>query len=687
MIPPLPLSPLALVALLSLAAWAVVLLTRRRFWRCDQRLGQNTMAPGAAPAVVAVIPARDEAHTIGQTVRSLLNQSYPGRLVVVVVDDSSSDGTADAARAGAASVYDGPSRLIVVPGKPLEAGWSGKLWAVHQGLEVAAQAVPEARYVLLTDADIEHIPGNIARLVGKCERDGLVMASLMVKLRCESAWEHLLIPAFIFFFQKLYPFPLVNDPDHRTAGAAGGCILARRETLDAIGGVAALRGALIDDCALAALLKEKGPIWLGLAGRTRSLRPNDELGDIWRMVARTAYVQLHHSPLRLIGAVIGMTLLYLVPPVALIVGILSADFPAAVAGLVGWIGLAILYRPTLHLYRRPPMAGLALPLAALLYTLMTIDSARRHYVGRGGEWKGRTYSGNASAGADPGPRSPAELAAHVEAITKASGTSFYGAMRILPRERRLAMYAIYAFCRVVDDIADGTAPEAEKRAELARWRDEIDALYARGGKGPEHPVARALDGPIRRFALPREDFLAVIEGMELDAGPRVRIRDITELEQYCDWVACAVGRLSNRIFGADPALSDDVARHTGLALQLTNILRDVVEDAERDRLYLPLSRLRAHGLKTTKDIDAVLVHPATAKVCAELASKAAAEFAEADRAQAACDHKTMRPAIIMKEVYRRIHAALMVRGWARLGEPVKVSKLTKLGIALRHGWL
>ncbi|WP_041793844.1 presqualene diphosphate synthase HpnD [Pararhodospirillum photometricum] len=680
-----------LLAAVSLLAWAVVLVSRRGFWRADQRLDTLTTLPTPAPALVAVIPARDEAQTIAVTVRSLLNQSYLGTLKVVVVDDNSIDNTAQAALEGAVGISDGLKRLSVIKGRPLPPGWSGKLWALRQGLDEAKRLSPEARYVLLTDADIEHAPGNITRLISQAERQGLVLASMMVKLRCRSPWEHLLIPAFVFFFQKLYPFPQVNNPDRDIAAAAGGCMLVRREALDAIGGIESIRGALIDDCALAARLKEKGPIWLGLAGRTRSLRVYDSLGDIWGMVARTAYVQLRRSPWMLLATVLGMTILYLFPPVLTVLGLALGDWLAAGLGGLGWVGMAFLYRPTLRLYRRPPIAGLALPVAALLYTLMTLDSARRHYRGRGGEWKGRAYGGDglegASAAQAEGLREAAEtraLVAHVEAITRTSGTSFYGAMRILPRERRESMYALYAFCRVVDDIADGTEPEGDKRAALARWRDEIAALYD-PRREPTHPVARALEGPRWRHALRQEDFLAVIEGMEMDAGQRVRLEDVPALELYCDRVACAVGRLSNRIFGVEPALIDDIAHHTGLALQLINVLRDVAEDAERDRLYLPLNRLRAHGVTDTHDLKAVLAHPGTAQVCAELAGKAAAELAEADRLHAQCHRRTIRPAVIMKEVYRRYLIALNARGWEHLDQPVKVSAWVKMLIALRHG--
>ncbi len=683
-------SLLAWLSLLSLVIWGGVILTRRGFWRCDQRLDSAQADRAHAPDIAVVVPARDEAPTIGATVRSLLNQSYPGQVRVFVVDDNSTDGTADQARKGAAGVPDGPQRLHIVSGQPLEPGWSGKLWAVHQGLQAAAEIMPEARYVLLTDADIEHAPGNLGRLVQKSEGEQLVLCSLMVKLRCISAWERLLIPAFIFFFQKLYPFPKVNDAASAVAGAAGGCVLVRREALDAIGGVAAIRGALIDDCALAQRLKEQGPIWLGLAGRTRSLRAYHGLDEIWHMVARTAYVQLNHSPLMLLGTVIGMALLYVMPPVAALGGAAMADWPAALLGLAGWLGMAGLYQPTLVLYRRPRWAGLLLPLSAFLYTLMTIDSARRHYAGRGGEWKGRSYSGP-DTGITSSPEEvhrADDLAAHVEDITRRSGSSFYSAMRMLPPPKRTAMYAIYAFCRVVDDIADDPGAVEDKRRDLARWRTEIDGLFeVNGAPPPRLPVARALEGPIRRYGLRREDFLAVLDGMETDAHDQVRIQDMDALELYCDQVACAVGRLSNRVFGVDPAISDDVAHHTGLALQLTNIVRDVAEDAARDRLYLPASRLHAHGLDDTTSLHRVLRHPAVVDVRRELASKAGHEFREADRVQALGDRRRMRPAIVMKEVYRAYLDDLDSHDLGDLYRPVKVSRIRKMWIAVRYGLL
>lgn len=284
-------------------------------------------------------------------------------------------------------------------GAPLAPGWSGKLWALEQGVRAAAARRPDARWLLFVDADIELAPGTVERLTALAEARGLSMASLMARLDGRGFWGGLLIPAFIFFFQKLYPFPLVNDPRRRTAAAAGGCVLIRREALDAIGGLAALRGALIDDCTLAALVKRApGPeggrrrIWLGLADREAvSLRDNRRLGAIWTMVARTAFVQLRHSWALLVFCILGLALTYLAGPLALLTAPLHGDAAAAGLGALAWALMTFAYLPTMRLYGGGWARAATLPLAALFYAAMTVDSARRHLAGRGGAWKGRTY--------------------------------------------------------------------------------------------------------------------------------------------------------------------------------------------------------------------------------------------------------------------------------------------------------
>ncbi|HIK46371.1 MAG TPA: glycosyltransferase [Leptolyngbyaceae cyanobacterium M65_K2018_010] len=393
---------------LSLVIWIGLVGVWGRFWWADQCLSEASAsdpveANRGYPTVWAVIPARNEADVLPHSLASLLNQDYPGRLAIVLVDDQSTDGTATVARQVAAQTQH-PERLVVLTGAPLPPGWTGKLWALEQGLRFTQQQALAPDYLLFTDADIAHSPNNLRQLVAKAEAEALDLTSLMVRLRCDSSWEKLLIPAFVFFFQMLYPFPWVNDPHRPTAAAAGGCILIRRLALERIGGLGLLREALIDDCALAAAVKlgrlptaapspspPYHPIWLGLTTTTHSLRPYPSLGSIWDMVARSAYTQLHYSPGLLLGTVLGMGLVYLVPPLGLAWGMATGAVPmTAIAGLT-WLLMALAYTPTLRLYRCPPRLGLALPLIGLLYTLMTIDSARRHWRGQGGAWKGRVY--------------------------------------------------------------------------------------------------------------------------------------------------------------------------------------------------------------------------------------------------------------------------------------------------------
>jgi hopene-associated glycosyltransferase HpnB len=264
----------------------------------------------------------------------------------------------------------------------------GKPWAMQQGLKAA---VPGAAFVLFTDADIEYEPSMLRRLVAKAEGERLNLVSLMALLRCRSPWERLLVPAFVFFFQKLYPFPQVNDPSRHPAAAAGGCMLVRRQALDHAGGLEAIHDRLIDDCALAALLKNHGPIWIGLTRHVHSLRPYYRLGELWMTVTRTAFEQLGHSWIVLVATIFAMGVIYLVPPLAVLSGLASGDLWLVGLGIAAWLLMGVAYRPTLGLYGRPGASALFLPLSALMFTLMTIDSARRHLQGRGGAWKGRHY--------------------------------------------------------------------------------------------------------------------------------------------------------------------------------------------------------------------------------------------------------------------------------------------------------
>lgn len=372
------------VALLSLAIWVYLVAFHGRFWWADQRDDRAAAPePAAWPAVTAVVPARDEADVVARSIGSLLAQDYPGPFRVVLVDDGSTDGTAAAARAEAVRL--GSDRLEVLAGAPLPAGWTGKLWAVSQGV---AQAGDGSEFIWLTDADIAHDPGNLRRLVSRAEAGGLALASQMVLLHCRTWPERLLIPAFVFFFQMLYPFPRVNRPSSKVAGAAGGCMLVRREALERAGGVAAIRSALIDDCTLGALLKRQGPVRLALTTQAWSLRPYTRFGQVASMVSRSAYAQLRYSPWLLGGTLVGMALVYLAPPLLAVLG----SGPARWAGLAAWLLMAASFQPTLRLYRRSPLWGLALPPIGALYSLFTVQSAVDVWRGRGGLWKGRAQA-------------------------------------------------------------------------------------------------------------------------------------------------------------------------------------------------------------------------------------------------------------------------------------------------------
>jgi len=369
------------LALASLVAWAVLVFGRGFFWCIET--SSAPPAPGEWPEVVAVIPARDEAESIATTVRSLLSQDYPGRLTVIVVDDSSSDGTAEIAREAAA----GSDRLTVLTGEELPRGWTGKVWAMEQGMRLAAEIAPDSSFVLFTDADIAHCPNQVAALVARAEANGLDLASVMVRLNCASLPERALIPAFVFFFRMLYPFRRIADRRSSVAGAAGGVMLARRSAIEGIGGMAALKGALIDDCTFARLIKGRGGrLWLGLAEQTRSLRVYHGWAEPWNMIARSAYDQLDHSPFLLVGTVLAMGLVFVAPP---LLAVLTGLCPAWLA----WVAMSLAYLPMVLFYRLPPWWVVTLPPVALVYLGATIHSAWRHHLGRGGQWKGRIEAG------------------------------------------------------------------------------------------------------------------------------------------------------------------------------------------------------------------------------------------------------------------------------------------------------
>lgn len=377
---------------LSLGVWLYLAVLHGGFWRTTVRLppGDGVPPPASWPDVVAIMPARDEAALLPQTLPTLLGQDYPGRLRVIVVDDQSADDTGEVARETGADV---------VAGEGPPPGWAGKVAAMAAGVRVAG--TPE--YLLFTDADIRYPRDALTRLVRAAWADRLDVVSQMVRLRTETRWERLVVPAFVYFFAQLYPFGRVNRPRRRTAAAAGGCMLVRRAALLEAGGLARIAGATIDDVALGRLVKHRpagGRIWLGLSADIESARPYPALADLWRMVSRSAYTQLRYSPWLLAGTVVGLAVTYVLPPVATLAGLLTGAPLLGAVGLLAWLTMAATYVPMLRFYGQRGWFAVALPAVALLYLAMTIDSARRHRRGRGGAWKGRAVPAPPAGSAD-----------------------------------------------------------------------------------------------------------------------------------------------------------------------------------------------------------------------------------------------------------------------------------------------
>lgn len=378
---------LDVIAAVALAAWIYLLFGRGGFWLCRERDDRVPAAPPRWPHVTAVVPARNEAECIAQSIGSLTRQDYPGEFSIVLVDDDSDDGTAKVAEGAAA----GADRFKLIGSRGLAPGWTGKLWALRQGVEAANAAPEPPDYLLLTDADIVHTPDSVRALVARAEAGRFVLTSLMAKLRCESLPERSHVPAFVFFFQMLFPFRVVNDPRNAVAGAAGGCMLVKADALARAGGIESIRGALIDDCSLAEKMKAVGPIWLGLTERVDSIRRYEGWDDVRGMISRSAYAQLKYSPLLLIGSTLGMALTFLAGPLLAVFG----DGVPRLLGVLTWALMALSFQPMLRFYRLSPLWGLALPAIAVAYMLYTVDSAYRFLRGRGGIWKGRVQA-NAS---------------------------------------------------------------------------------------------------------------------------------------------------------------------------------------------------------------------------------------------------------------------------------------------------
>lgn len=367
------------IGALSTCIWAYLLAARGRFWRMTSASTDLKLPSPSPPHIAVVVPARNEADVVGWSIQSLVEQDYVGRLHIFVVDDHSSDETASVVRKAAAHKDE---RLTVISARPLPAGWTGKMWALAQGVEQAADFNPA--YFLFTDADIVHSPDSITSLVARAQRDKLDLVSMMVLLQCSSLAERALIPAFVFFFFMLYPPEWVSNPKCGTAAAAGGDILVRTEALARIGGIAAIRNELIDDCALARKIKQNGRVWLGLTPNTCSIRGYQTFGSVGRMISRTAFYQLRHSVWLLVATILGLAITYLAPAIVAFFG-----GWATLWGGTAWLLMSAAFWPTLRFYSRSLFWAPLLPFVALFYMGATIHSAVRYWLGRGGEWKGR----------------------------------------------------------------------------------------------------------------------------------------------------------------------------------------------------------------------------------------------------------------------------------------------------------
>jgi hopene-associated glycosyltransferase HpnB len=371
-----------LVAAIPLAIWIYLFLVRGNFWQL--REDDIYLQPLANwPRVVAIVPARNEAETIAQVVQSLAAQDYPGEFSMIIVDDHSEDGTAALAQK-AANESGASQRVRIHSAAPLAPGWTGKLWALNEGVQVACEHKPD--FLWFTDADIEHAPDTLHRLVFRAEKDSLDLASLMVLLQADTFAERLLIPPFLYFFLMLYPPRWIADPHASAAGAAGGCMLLRRNVLAPIGGIASIRGEVIDDCALARVAKVSGGrIWMGLTRASVSLRGYGTFAEIRNMIARTAFTQLHYSLFFLLVALAGLFVTFLLPWFSFLSGEDPAWFLASTAICL----MTVTFGVTVRFYSLPWPWALTLPLAAAYYGYATCLSAVRYWLGRGGQWKGR----------------------------------------------------------------------------------------------------------------------------------------------------------------------------------------------------------------------------------------------------------------------------------------------------------
>ena len=561
-----------ILSLLVLAAWAYLLTRRGDFYR----FGVEAPAPLVSenlPRVAIIVPARNEADMLGQTLPCLLAQDYAGSFRVILVDDGSTDGTGALAHDLSAN---NPC-LTVLTAPPTKEGWTGKLAALEAGIEAA----PDMDAYLFTDADIAHPSDSLSNLVARAEERRAGLVSLMVKLRCHSWAERALIPAFVFFFKMLYPFSFSNDPARSTAAGAGGVMYVRAEALRRAGGLAAIKGAWIDDCALAAAVKRTGEkTFIGLTATHESLRPYENLRAVWDMVARTAYTQLRYSPFLLLGTVVGMVLLFLLPPLWMLMG---DQLALRLSGAITFFMMLYAYAPAIRFYGLPAYRAASLPIAAALYTAMTVDSAWRHHRG-GNVWKGRSLQfKNSTQDSSATQETPSGKNANTENFP-------VGSFLIRP-SLRPSIHALYRFARASDDIADNPAlPPEEKIARLTRFSEILD-----GATDPEYPAAENLRDDLKRTGLTAQHAKDLLRAFTQDARKN-RYENWAELLDYCRYSAAPVGRhvLSLHGIGESTWPANDALCS---ALQIINHLQDMKADyIEMDRIYIPQDALVPNGI-------------------------------------------------------------------------------------------
>lgn len=572
----------AILAILSLGAWLYLILFRGGFWLFRERDTARLPAVGQYrwPSVVAVVPARNEADCVERALESLAAQDYSGEFHIIVVDDQSTDDTAERIR----NLHS--PRISAIEGSPRPEGWTGKLWALRQGIAAADVFQPE--FLWLTDADIVHTPDNLSQLASRADTGNFALVSLMAKLSCDSAAEKFLIPAFVFFFAMLFPFSWVNRRLTKTAAAAGGCMLVRRTSLAAAGSIDAIHAEIIDDCALAQRLKKQGPIWLGLTSRATSIRAYRHFGEIRTMVSRSAFAQLHYSWAMLVLTILGLGAVYLAPPLLVVFGTGVARIAAALA----WICMVLAAVPILLFYRRSPAWGLTLPAIAGCYAGFTLDSAVQYLLGRGGMWKGRVQAAGSVNSADvpsssPGKRmvAPGDLSS---GKTHREENFPVASLLIAPQHRGIIL-AFYRFVREADDIADHAQASVDEKLHLLdRMRRSLLGEIDEVESGIRLRAQLAERGITHRHALD------LLEAFRRDVT-KLRYRDWDDLVDYCSVSAMPVGRFVLDVHGESSSiwpLNDALCA----ALQIINHLQDCGRDYRSlNRVYIPLDAFAAAG--------------------------------------------------------------------------------------------